>query len=170
VVSRGFNHEGAGRGRMFVTSAITSQVMQFKRGEVDKIVVGNVNALRDWSHVNDILNGYCLLAEKGKYGEVYNQGSQRTNSVLSYLLLSLECAGYAIEKMETISGSAVVQNPSEMDDSEMFGLTFEKTNVDRLMLDGKLEFQLSDVGIIITTDKGKNLIKTDSGQLKCLCC
>src|SRR4030043_2459559 len=92
IVSRGFNQEGVGRGKMFVTSAIAHQVMQLKRGEIDKIVIGNVNAFRDWSHVGDIVKGYCLLAQKGKYGDVYNQGSQRTNSVLSYLLLSLECA------------------------------------------------------------------------------
>ena len=166
IVSRGFNHEGAGRGKMFVTSAITRQVMQLKRREIDKIVIGNVNAFRDWSHINDILKGYCLLAEKGKYGDVYNQGSQRTNSVLSYLLLSLECAGYAIDKIQTIKGNKVIDRPSELDDSEMFGLRFEKTKVDKLMLDGKLEFQLSDIGIVVTTDKGKITIEFDKERFR----
>lgn len=166
VVSRGFNHEGAGRGKMFVTSAITGQVMQFKRGEINKIVIGNVSAFRDWSHVNDILKGYCLLAEKGEYGDVYNQGSQRTNSVLSYLLLSLECAGYAIDKIQTIKGNKVIDRPSELDDSEMFGLRFEKTKVDKLMLDGKLEFQLSDIGIVATTDKGKITVEFDKERFR----
>jgi len=154
IVSRGFNQEGAGRGKMFVTSTITRQVMQLKRGEIDKIIIGNVNAFRDWSHIEDIVKGYCLLAEKGKYGDVYNQGSQRTNSVLSYLLLSLKCAGYNIDRITTIRGKKAVENPTELDNSEMFGLRFKKTTVDRLMLEGKLEFQLSDVGIIAITDKG----------------
>jgi GDPmannose 4,6-dehydratase len=166
VVSRGFNHEGAGRGKMFVTAAITGQVMQFKRGEIGKIVIGNVNAFRDWSHVSDILRGYYLLAERGKYGEVYNQGSQRTNSVLSYLLLSLECAGYAIDKIETTSGNKVVKRPNELDNSEMFGLRFEKTKVDKLILDGKSEFQLSDIGIVATTDKGKITIEFDKERFR----
>jgi GDPmannose 4,6-dehydratase len=159
IVSRGFNQEGAGRGKMFVTSAITHQVMQLKRGEIDRVLIGNVNAFRDWSHISDILKGYCLLAERGKYGEVYNQGSQRTNSVLSYLLLSLECAGYVVDRIETIEGNKVVEKPNEADSSEMFGLQFEKTRVDKLMLDGKLEFQPSDIGIIATTDKGKITIE-----------
>jgi GDPmannose 4,6-dehydratase len=166
IVSRGFNHEGAGRGKMFVTSAITGQVMQFKRGEISKIVIGNVNAFRDWSHINDILRGYCLLAERGKHGDVYNQGSQRTNSVLSYLLLSLECAGYTIDKITTIRGKKVVKGPTELDNSEMFGLRFEKTKVDKLMLDGKLEFQLSDIGIVATTDKGKITIEFDKERFR----
>jgi len=166
VVSRGFNHEGAGRGKMFVTSMITHQVMQLKRGEIDKITIGNVNAFRDWSHIHDILNGYRLLAEQGKYGDVYNQGSQRTNSVLSYILLSLECAGYTIDRIETIDGNKVVEEPNELDNSEMFGLRFDKTKVDKLMLEDKLEFQPSDIGIIATTDKGKITIEFDKGRFR----
>ena len=166
IVSRGFNHEGAGRGNMFVTSSITRQVMQYKRGEIDKISIGNVNAFRDWSHIKDILKGYCLLAEKGRYGDVYNQGSQRTNSVLSYLLLSLECAGYAVNRIETLDGRKAVDNPNELDSSKIFGLRFEKTKVDKLMLEGKLEFQLSDIGIVAVTDKGRITAEFDEEKLR----
>jgi len=166
VVSRGFNHEGAGRGKMFVTSSITRQVMQLKRGEIDRIRIGNVNAFRDWSHVSDVLKGYCLLAEKGNHGDVYNQGSQRTNSVLSYILLSLECAGYAVNRIETLDSKKAVDNPNELDSSSMFGLGFEKTKVDKLMLDGKLEFQLSDAGIAVITDKGKITIEFDREKFR----
>jgi GDPmannose 4,6-dehydratase len=166
LVSRSFNNEGAGRGKMYVTSVITHQVMRLKRGEIDKIVIGNVNTFRDWSHVDDIVKGYCLLAEKGRYGDVYNQGSQRTNSVLSYLLLSLECAGYTVDRIETFSGDKIIDNPNEMDNSEMFGLRFEKTRVDRLMLEGKLQIQLSDVGIVANTDKGKIIIELDKEKFR----
>ena len=166
IVSRGFNQEGAGRGSMFVTSSITRQVMQYKRGEIDKIRIGNVNAFRDWSHVSDVLKGYCLLAEKGRCGDVYNQGSQRTNSVLSYLLLSLECAGYAVKRIETIVGKKAVDNPNELDSSKMFGLGFEKTKVDKLLLDSKLEFELSDIGIVVITDNGKITVEFDEEKFR----
>lgn len=166
VISRSFNNEGAGRGKMFVTSTITRQVMQLKRGEIDKIIIGNVNALRDWSHVNDIVKGYCLLAQKGKYGDVYNQGSQRTNSILSYVLLSLECAGYTIYKVQTVKGDKVIENPNEIDDSEMFGLRFEKTRIDKLLLEDKLEFQPADLGIVALTDKGEITIEFDAEKFR----
>jgi len=68
IVSRAFNHEGAGRGGMFVTSVLTSQVTKLKRGEIAKITIGNVNAFRDWSHVDDIVRGYCLSAEERQAG------------------------------------------------------------------------------------------------------
>ena len=166
IVSRGFNHEGPGRGKMFVTSVITSQVMKLKRGEIDRITIGNVNAFRDWSHINDVVKGYCLVAEQGRPGEVYNQGSQRTNSVLSYLLLALESAGYAVSKIQTVKGERVVDNPTELDNSDMFGLSFEKTKVDKLMLEGKLEFYPSDMGIAVTTSKGEVTIEFDRERFR----
>jgi len=166
IVSRGFSQEGAGRGKVYVTSTITHQIMQLKRGEIGKIVIGNVNAFRDWSHVDDIVRGYCLLAEKGKYGDVYNQGSQRTNSVLSYILLGLECAGYIIDRITTIQGKKAIQNPTKLDNSGMFGLRFEKTKVDKLMLESGLDFRLSDLGIIADTDKGEITIEFDKEKLR----
>lgn len=166
IVSRGFNHEGAGRGKMFVTSIIALQVMQLKFGETDKIRIGNVNAFRDWSHVMDIVKGYCLLAEKGKYGDVYNQGSMRTNSVLSYILLTLEAAGYNISKIETFEGEKRVDKPTELTDRKMFGIKFEKTKIDEMMLEGELEYTLEDKGIYAYTDKGRIPIEFDASRFR----
>lgn len=154
VVSRAFNHEGAGRGLMFVTSVITNQVMKLKFGETDKINIGNVNAFRDWSHVKDIIKGYMLLAENGKSGEVYNQGSMRTNSILSYILLSLEHAGWNVNKIETFNGKKTIKDPTENDDNKVYGVKFDKTKVDNMMLEGNLEYSIEDKGILVDTDKG----------------
>jgi GDPmannose 4,6-dehydratase len=166
VVSRAFNHEGAGRGRMFVTSEITNQIMKLKFGETNKIVIGNVNTFRDWSHVEDIVSGYILLAEKGRYGDVYNQGSMRTNSVLSYILLSLEEAGWEVKKIETFNNKKTVEKPTEIDTSETFGVKFEKTKIDKLLLNEEIEYNLEDKGIIVDTDKGKIIIEFDSKKFR----
>ena len=154
VVSRAFNHEGAGRGLMFVTSVVTNQIMKLKFGELDKITIGNLNAFRDWSHVKDIVNGYMTLADNGISGEVYNQGSMRTNSVLSYILLGLKEAGWNISKIETFNGEKLVEDPTEVDDSAIFGVKFDKTIVDTMILEGELEYTLEDKGIKVYTDKG----------------
>lgn len=154
TVSRAFNHEGAGRGLMFVTSVVTNQIMKLKFGEIDKITIGNLNAFRDWSHVKDIVNGYMTLATKGKSGEVYNQGSMRTNSVLSYILLGLEESGQNINKIETFNGEKTIDNPTELDNSSIYGVKFSKTSVDRMMLEDELEYTLEDKGINVETDNG----------------
>ena len=166
IVSRGFNHEGAGRGKMFVTSIIALQVMQLKFRETDRIKIGNVNAFRDWSHVMDIVKGYCLLAEKGRYGDVYNQGSMRTNSVLSYILLTLETAGYNISRIETFNEEKRVDYPTEINDSKIFGVKFEKTKVDEMMLNGELEYTVEDRGIYVFTNKGKIMIEFDPSRFR----
>lgn len=166
VVSRAFNHEGAGRGPMFVTSVIINQIMKLKFNETDKITIGNINAFRDWSHVKDIVNGYLLLAEKGEGGEVYNQGSMRTNSVLSYILFGLKEAGWNIDQIETFNGEKVIKEPTSLDDSKMYGINFEKTIVDKKILDGELEYTLKDKGINVQTDKGNVAIEFNPDRFR----
>lgn len=166
VVSRAFNHEGAGRGIMFVTSVVTNQIMKLKFGEINRIVIGNLNALRDWSHVKDIVQGYLLLAEKGQSGEVYNQGSMRTNSVLSYILMGLEEAGWNVNGIETLKGDKQIQDPNEMDTSSIFGIKFPKTKVDQLILEGQLEYTLEDKGIKVNTDQGDVAIEFNPDRFR----
>lgn len=166
VVSRAFNHEGAGRGIMFVTSVVTNQIMKLKFGEINRIVIGNLNALRDWSHVKDIVQGYLLLAEKGQSGEVYNQGSMRTNSVLSYILMGLEEAGWNVNRIETLKGDKQIQDPNEMDNSSIFGIKFPKTKIDQLILEGKLEYTLKDKGIKVSTDQGDVAIEFNPDRFR----
>jgi GDPmannose 4,6-dehydratase len=166
IVSRGFNTEGAGRGSMFVTSEIIRQVMMLKLNEKNKIEIGNVNVFRDWSHVLDIARGYCIIAEKGEYGEVYNQGSSRTNSVLGYILLALENAGWKIEKLESMKGGKAVSSPTERINSEIFGVKFERTKADQLLLENKLEYYLEDEGLTVYTDKGNIPIEFDPARFR----
>ena len=166
VVSRAFNHEGAGRGLMFVTSVITDQVAKLKSGQTKQIKIGNLNAFKDWSHVKDIIMGYMKLAMKGRSGDVYNQGAMRTNSVLSYILLSLEEAGYNINMIETFNGEKKVSDPTEMDSSSLFGVKFDKTRVDSLMLTEGLEYSIEDKGINVHTDQGKVAVEFNPDRFR----
>ena len=166
IVSRAFNHEGAGRGPMFVTSVITDQVAKIKTGETNQIKIGNLNSFKDWSHVKDIIIGYIKLALNGRSGDVYNQGAMRTNSVLSYILLSLEEAGYNIDQIETFDGNKKVFSPTLMDNSPIFGVKFAKTKVDRIMLEDGLEYTINDKGINVYTDKGKIAVNFDPDRFR----
>lgn len=125
-----------------------------------------MNAFRDWSHVEDIVEGYILLAEKGTPGDVYVLGSMRTNSVLTYILLTLEQLGYRVREIETINGDKRVKDPLEKDYGDAFGLSFEKTKVDKLLLDEELEFVLEDRGILVKTDKGAITVEFDPNRFR----
>ncbi len=159
VVSRSFNHEGPGRGLMFVTSVITRQVAAMKAGETSSIRIGNVNPFRDWSHVTDITGGYCLLADKGCPGDVYNLGTGSTSSVLSYLLLSIEEAGFPVDSVSTFNGAKTVDAPTATDHSRQFGASFEKTAVDRMILEESVEYAVEDRGLIVSS--GERKIRVD---------
>lgn len=166
VVSRGFNHEGAGRGRHFVTSVITSQVMALKLGLAEHITIGNVNAFRDWSHVMDIVRGYVLLSQRGRSGDVYNQGSQRTNSILSYLLLSLEETGYGVDFIETFKGEKRVDEPTAPDTEPVFHRDFDKTRIDRMLLEEEVSYTLSDGGLRVHTQQGVVSVEFDKERFR----
>jgi len=153
LVTRAFNHEGPGRGPQFVTSTIVRQLVQVHLGERDHMVIGNVNTFRDWSHVNDIIEGYIKLAETGEPGNVYVLGSGRTNSVLTYILLTLSELGWEPTRLETIDGTVKIDDPASKCDKRYFNMDFEKTKIDCLLLDGEIEFTLQHKGLVIHTTK-----------------
>lgn len=166
LTPRFFNTEGAGRGPMFVTSVIAGQVMKTKFGETREIKIGNVNSCRDWSHIEDIINGYLLIAEKGKPGEPYNVGSTRTNSVLSYILMALEKTGVNIKSVQTKKGNIKISEPTEKTDAPLFGVKFERTRIDEMIINGELNFVPEHEGIEVHTDKGEFEIVFDKARFR----
>ncbi|MFX1378943.1 MAG: GDP-mannose 4,6-dehydratase [Promethearchaeota archaeon] len=88
VITRGFNHEGPRRGIQFVTSVIHRQIVEILKKKRDYIVVGNPNAIRDFTHVKDTVNAYILTSEKKKYGEPYNVCSGIGITIGDYVKLS----------------------------------------------------------------------------------
>ena len=78
VITRGFNHTGPRRGLQFVTSVVCRQILRISKEETSRkgvVKLGNPNAIRDFTDVRDMVQGYLLAAEKAKIGEPYNLGS-----------------------------------------------------------------------------------------------
>jgi GDP-4-dehydro-6-deoxy-D-mannose reductase len=88
IITRGFNHEGPRRGIQFVTSVIHRQIVEILKGKRDKIVIGNPNAIRDFTHVKDTVNAYTLLSEKRKLGEPFNVCSGMGITIADYVKLA----------------------------------------------------------------------------------
>ena len=73
IRTRGFNHTGPRRGHVFVTSNFCSQVAAIELGLQEPVIrVGNLDAIRDFTDVRDMVRAYWLAVTKGKPGEVYN--------------------------------------------------------------------------------------------------
>lgn len=76
VRTRGFNHTGPRRGQVFVTSNFCSQVAAIELGQQEPVIrVGNIDAIRDFTDVRDMVRAYWLAVTKAKPGEVYNIAS-----------------------------------------------------------------------------------------------
>lgn len=58
-----FNHESPRRGPTFVTRKITKGLQMILKGERDNLVMGNINAKRDWGHAKDYVEGMWLMLQ-----------------------------------------------------------------------------------------------------------
>jgi GDPmannose 4,6-dehydratase len=59
-----FNHESPIRGETFVTRKITRAVASIECGLQQKLFLGNLDALRDWGHARDFVEGMWLILQQ----------------------------------------------------------------------------------------------------------
>lgn len=91
VRTRAFNHTGPRRADVFVCSNFAKQIALIEKGkQTPEIKVGNLEAIRDFTDVRDIVKGYWLSLEKGEAGEVYNLCSQKGYKIKEVLNMLLK--------------------------------------------------------------------------------
>jgi GDP-4-dehydro-6-deoxy-D-mannose reductase len=101
VRTRGFNHTGPRRGEVFVTSNLARQIAEIEKGRREPVVlVGNLEAIRDFTDVRDMARAYWLALERGDPGEVYNVCSGRGYSVRSVLEMLIGLTAISVEVRE----------------------------------------------------------------------
>ena len=59
-----FNHEGPTRGETFVTRKITRAVAAIELGLQHKLYLGNLDAVRDWGHARDYIEGMWMILQQ----------------------------------------------------------------------------------------------------------
>lgn len=78
IRTRAFNHSGPRRPPIYVDSGFAKQIADIERGQhKPTIEVGNLEAVRDFTDVRDVVEAYWLATEKAVPGEVYNIASGR---------------------------------------------------------------------------------------------
>lgn len=77
IVTRSFNHSGAGQSDRFLIPALVRRVRELRSGSGNPGVLsmGNTSTVRDFLHVGDVIAAYIALVEKGAAGEAYNVAS-----------------------------------------------------------------------------------------------
>ncbi len=79
---RAFNHEGPRRDRVFALPVFAWQIARIEAGQVPPVVyVGNIDALRNWTDVRDMVRAYDLALEHCPPGELFLIGSDQVCTV-----------------------------------------------------------------------------------------
>lgn len=98
VVTRSFNHTGAGQSDTFVLPSFAKQITQIKLGQRDPVIhVGNLEVKRDFLNVHDVCDAYIALLQKGQKGETYNVCSGNSYRVRDLLDQLCQLAGVDVE-------------------------------------------------------------------------
>ncbi|HUS89939.1 MAG TPA: GDP-mannose 4,6-dehydratase [Desulfosporosinus sp.] len=74
IMTRSFNHIGPFQKDIFVVSSFVKQLLEIsnKDEKKDDLITGDINIVRDFTDVRDVVSAYYLLLNKGKNGEIYN--------------------------------------------------------------------------------------------------
>src|SRR3989344_4354803 len=91
-----FNHESERRGENFVSKKITQQVSKINFGIEDKLVLGNLNAKRDWGHAKEYVEAMWLMLQQDKPDD-YVIATGETHTVREFVEETAKVIGLKIK-------------------------------------------------------------------------
>jgi GDP-4-dehydro-6-deoxy-D-mannose reductase len=97
VMARPFNHAGPRQSSTYVLGALARQVAEVEAGNKPRVEVGNLDIVRDFTDVRDVVRAYRLLADSGAPGEIYNLGSGRGTRLADALETLRSLAGVPVD-------------------------------------------------------------------------
>ncbi len=90
-----FNHEGPTRGETFVTRKITRGIAAIQHGLEEKLFMGNLDAMRDWGHARDYVEGMWMMMQHDEPVDLV-LASGESHSVREFIELAFAEVGRAI--------------------------------------------------------------------------
>jgi GDPmannose 4,6-dehydratase len=90
-----FNHESPRRAHNFVTRKITIGLQKILSGETDRLVLGNLDAKRDWGHARDYVNGMWLMLQQNQPDD-YVLSTNEFHSVREFVEKAFALRGFTI--------------------------------------------------------------------------
>jgi GDPmannose 4,6-dehydratase len=107
-----FNHESPRRGLEFVTRKVTQQVARIKFGLASRLLMGNLDAQRDWGFAGDYVRAMWLMLQQ-PVAEDYVLATGKTHSVQEFLERAFSAAGLHWQKHVEIDPKLI--RPAEVD-------------------------------------------------------
>jgi GDPmannose 4,6-dehydratase len=91
-----FNHESPLRGETFVTRKITRAVAAIELGLQDSLTLGNLDAVRDWGHAEDYVDGMWRILQQDAPDD-YVLATGETHTVRDFVNAAFACTERQIE-------------------------------------------------------------------------
>ncbi len=91
-----FNHESPRRGETFVSRKITLAVAKIAHGINETLVLGNLDAQRDWGYAKDFIEGMWLMLQQDQPDD-YILATGQTTTVRSFVEMAFQEIGIPIE-------------------------------------------------------------------------
>ena len=88
-----FNHESERRGRTFVTRKTTIGLSEIRYGLRDKLLLGNLDSLRDWGYAPDYVEAMHMMLQD-RAGDDYVVATGATTSVRLFVQWAAAQAGF----------------------------------------------------------------------------
>jgi GDPmannose 4,6-dehydratase len=107
-----FNHESPRRGLEFVTRKVTHQVARIKSGLASKLLMGNLEAERDWGFADDYVQAMWMMLQQSK-PEDFVIATGETHSVQELLKTAFSAVGLDWQKHVEIDPKLI--RPAEVD-------------------------------------------------------
>lgn len=114
-----YNHESERRPESFVSRKITRAAAAIKLGLAEEVILGDLDAVRDWSFAGDVMRGaYLMLQNENPDDYILASGVPRTVAELAEIAFAhvgLSARDYvrvAPELMRAIEESALVGDPT----------------------------------------------------------
>ena len=107
-----FNHESPRRGENFVTRKITQSVAKISKGLQDKLILGNLDAKRDWGYAKEYVEAMWLMLQQ-ETPDDYVIATNETHSVRDFLEIAFEHIGK--DYKDYVEVSSAYYRPAEVD-------------------------------------------------------
>lgn len=91
-----FNHESPLRGNEFVTKKITSSLSAIKKGKLEVLKIGNVDAKRDWGYAGDYVEAMWMMLNTEKPND-YVISTGENHTVREFIDISAKILNFKTE-------------------------------------------------------------------------
>lgn len=151
-----FNHEGPRRGFEFVTQKIASTAAYIKAGLASELVLGNLEAQRDWGYAGDFVRAIWLMLQQDA-PEDYIVGTGETHSVREFCEEAFRYVGLNWE--DYVKYDEKFRRPAEVD-----VLRADPTKA-KMKLGWKAEVKFADLVAMMVEAALERIVRAKAGEV-----